>query len=197
MKVIGITGSSGSGKSTVAKILATELHADLIVADNVVKKLQEPQEEYFNEIVRVAGKEYLDKDGKINRKKLANMLFSNEDLRKKINALTNNYVVKEIEKQIKNSSKEYVVIDVPLLIESRLNKICSFTIGVISDYNLQIERICSRDNLTKDKAAARLSVQPKNDFYKQNVDYIIENNGGEDDKFLGGIRIILQELQQM
>ena len=70
MKVIGITGSSGSGKSTVSKILANKLNADLIVADDVVKQLHEPNQKYFKEIVKVIGKNYLNEDGKINRKTL-------------------------------------------------------------------------------------------------------------------------------
>ena len=195
MKIIGITGSSGSGKSTVAKMVAEKLNADLIVADNVVKKLQEPEEEYFKKIVNLVGKDYLNEDGNLDRRKLASLIFKDEEKRTKINELTNKYVVKEIRKQIENSENEYVVIDVPLLIESKLDKICIFTIGVVSDYDLQIERICKRDNITKEEAKERLNVQPKNNFYEKNVDYIIENNGGEDDKFLGRIRTILQKLQ--
>ena len=194
MKIIGITGSSGSGKSTVSKIIANELDADLIVADNVVKQLHEPGEAYFNEIVSVVGKEYLNKEGKIERRKLANLIYNNEEIRNKINELTNTYVVEEIKKQINNSNKKYVVMDVPLLIESKLKDICDFTIGVVADYNLQIQRICVRDILTKEEAIARLKIQPENDFYKNNVDFIVENNGGEYDKLLGRIGAILQEL---
>ena len=197
MKIIGITGSSGSGKSTIAKIVASELNSDLIVADNVVKKLQKPGEEYFKSIVKLLGEEYVNKEGYLNRRKLASLIFKDEEKRTKINELTNKYVVEEIKEQIESSNKEYVVIDVPLLIESKLNKICDLTIGVISDYETQIERICLRDNLTKEEAIERLKVQPKNDFYEKNVDFIIENNGGKDDKFLGRIRTILQKLQQM
>lgn len=194
MKVIGVTGSSGSGKSTVSKIIQKELNAKLIVADEIVKKMQEPGEEYFEKIVELLGNKYLNKNGKLNRKKVADLIFKDEEKRKKINELTKKYVVTEILSKIENSTSEYIVIDVPLLVESGLNKICNIVIGVISNFEEQIKRICSRDNITKKEAIIRLNIQPNNDFYKKNVDYIVENNGGEYDKLLGRIRDILQEL---
>jgi len=197
MKVIGVTGSSGSGKSTVSKIIQKELNAKLIVADEIVKKMQEPGEEYFEKIVELLGNKYLNKDGKLNRKKVADLIFKNEEKREKINKLTKKYVVTEIISKIENSTSEYIVIDVPLLVESGLNKICNIVIGVISNFEEQIKRICERDNITKEEAIVRLDIQPDNEFYEKNVDYILENNGGENDKLVGRIRTILQELQQM
>lgn len=194
MKVIGVTGSSGSGKSTVSKIIQKELNAKLIVADEIVKKMQEPGEEYFEKTIELLGSKYLNKDGKLNRKKVADLIFKDEEKRKKINELTKKYVVTEIISKIENSTSEYIVIDVPLLVESGLNKICNIVIGVISNFEEQIKRICSRDNITKKEAIIRLNIQPDNDFYKKNVDYIVENNGGEYDKLLERIRDILQEL---
>ena len=197
MKVIGITGSSGSGKSTVSKIIQNELNAKLIVADEIVKKMQETGQEYFEKIIELLGNEYLNKDAKLNRKKVADLIFKDEEKREEINKLTKKYVVAEIKRKIESSTKEYVVIDAPLLIESGLDKICNIVIGVVADYKTQIERICERDKLTKVEAVSRLNIQPDNEFYRKNVDYIVENNGGEYDKLLGRIRTILQELQQM
>ena len=140
------------------------------------------------------GNEYLNKDAKLNRKKVADLIFKDEEKREEINKLTKKYVVAEIKRKIESSTKEYVVIDAPLLIESGLDKICNIVIGVVADYKTQIERICERDKLTKVEAVSRLNIQPDNEFYRKNVDYIVENNGGEYDKLLGRIRNILQEL---
>lgn len=194
MKVIGVTGSSGSGKSTVSKIIQKELNAKLIVADEIVKKMQEPGEEYFEKTIELLGSKYLNRDGKLNRRKVADLIFRDEEKREEINELTKKYIVTEIIRQIENSTSEYIVIDVPLLVESGLNKICNIVIGVISNFEEQIKRICFRDNIAKEEAIIRLNIQPNNDFYKKNVDYIVENNGGEYDKLLGRIRDILQEL---
>ena len=195
MKVIGVTGSSGSGKSTVSKIIQKELNAKLIVADEIVKKMQEPGEEYFEKIVELLGNKYLNRDGKLNRKKVADLIFKDEEKRKEINELTKKYVVTKIVRKIENSTSEYIVIDVPLLVESGLNKICNIVIGVVSNFEEQIKRICSRENIAKEEAIIRLNIQPNNEFYEKNVDYIVENNGGEYDKLVGRIRDILQELQ--
>lgn len=194
MKVIGITGSSGSGKSTVAKIVKEELNAKLIVADEIVKKMQQPGNKYFEQIVKFLGEDYLNNEGKLNRKKVAKLIFKDQEIRIKINNLTQKYVVAEIKKEIEKAEHEYVVIDVPLLIESGLNKMCNLVIGVTANKDEQIKRICKRDGLTQKEALARLEAQPNNEFYKKNIKFIIENNGGEYDKLLGRIRLILQEL---
>ena len=194
MKIIGITGSSGSGKSTISKIVADELNGKLIVADDVVKKMQQPGTNYFIDIISLVGEEYLDDKGFLNRKKLATLIFSDAEKREGINNLTNKYVVEEIKKEIRNSSCDYVIIDVPLLIESGLDKRCDLIIGVIAKKRIKIKRICMRDNITKKEAKDRLKVQPDDSFYKLNIENIIENNGGEHDKLLGRIREILQKL---
>ena len=194
MKIIGITGSSGSGKSTVSEIIAKELKANLIVADKIVKQMQNEKTDYYKEIVKVLGQECLDEKGDLNKKEVARLIFSDDIKREKINNLTQKYVVEEIKNQIKNADSEYVIIDVPLLIESNLNKMCDAVIAVICDENVKIERICKRDKIEAKDAKARLKAQKSNDFYIEHADYVIENNGGEYDKLLGRIGTILQEL---
>ena len=92
------------------------------------------------------------------------------------------------------SPEEYIIIDAPLLIESRLNEICNIVIAVISDKQEQIKRICKRDNLEESTAKLRLEAQKDNQFYKTNADYIVENNGGKIDAIVGRIRKLVQEL---
>ena len=197
MKIIGITGSSGSGKSTATRILAEELKAKTIDADKVVKQMQEKGTKYFDKIVESFGKEILQEDGSLNRIKLAEIIFQDELKKKDIDKLTYKYVVEEIKKQVKTAKEEYVIIDAPLLIESNLNEICDTVIAVISKMQEQIKRICKRDNIEENKAKLRLKAQKDNEFYKTNADYIVENNGGKYDEFVGRIRKLVQELQQM
>lgn len=195
MKVIGITGSSGSGKSTVADILGKELKAKIINADQVVKQMQKKGNKYYEKIVEEFGTKILKQDGSLNREKIAETIFQDETKKEKINKLTYKYVVEEIKEQVKNSKEEYIIIDAPLLIESKLNEICDIIIAVISNKQEQIERICKRDNLDENKAKIRLNAQKNNEFYKENADYIVENNGGKYDELLGRIRKLVQELQ--
>lgn len=194
MKIIGITGSSGSGKSTVTKIIAEELNAKIINADEIVKQLQQKGTKYYEEIVETFDMEILQEDSSLNRKKLAEIIFQNEGKKGKLDELTFKYVVEEIKKQIEKTKEEYVIIDAPLLVESKLNEICNIVIAVISEKEEQIKRICKRDNIEDNKAKLRLEAQKDNEFYRTHADYIVENNGGEYDKFVERIREFVQKL---
>lgn len=195
MKIIGITGSSGSGKSTITNILGKELKAKTIYADKVVEQMQKKGMEYFNKIIELFGTEILNEIGELNRPKLAEIIFTNSKKREELNELTKQYVVEEIKEQIQEADEEYVIIDAPLLIETGLNEYCDIVIVVISNINTQTERICKRDNISKDKAIERIKSQPNNEFYKKYANYIVENNGGNYDEFVGRIRTSLQKLQ--
>lgn len=194
MKVIGITGSSGSGKSTLTKILANELNAKAIYSDEIVKKMQKKGTDYYKKIVETFGEEILNENKEINRKKLAEIIFSKEKDRNKMNEITKTYVLEEIKRQIKKTKKEIVIVDAPILIESGLNKECNVIIAVICNRKTQIKRICERDNIEEKEAIARLNSQKSNEYYKKYADYIVENDGGEYDKFVGRIRASLQKL---
>lgn len=195
MKIIGITGSSGSGKSTASKIMAEELGAKVIDADKVVKQMQTPGTMYFEKIVELFGKEILERNGYLNRRKIAQIIFQDELKKEELNKLTYQYVVEEIKTQIKNVQEKYVIIDAPLLIESKLNEICDITVAITSNENEQIKRICKRDNVEENDAKLRIKAQKDNAFFKTNVDYIVENNGGTYNEFVGRIRMLVQELQ--
>lgn len=194
MKIIGITGSSGSGKSTLAKILSKEIEAKIINADEVVKQLQQKGTKYYEEIVETFGQGILQEDKFLNRKKLAKIIFQDEEKKEKLDELTFKYVVEKIKKQVKNAKEEYVIIDAPLLIESKLNDICNIVIAVISKEEEQVKRICKRDDIGENEAKIRISAQKDNEFYKKHADYIVENNGGKIDAIVGRIRDIVQKL---
>ena len=162
--VIGVTGNSGSGKSEVSKILAKKINAIIINADEEVKKLSEPGNIYYEKIIK--------------KNKLADLIYNNKKARKKINKLTNKYVVKEIIKKtkIEKNKNNNVILDIPLLFESKLNKICNFTVAVIAKEEIKINRIINRDNTNENIAKARLNIQPNDEFYKKRASFIIENN---------------------
>ena len=174
--VIGITGNSGSGKSEVSKILAEKLHAEIVDADEVVRIISEPGNEYYEKQVELFGEEILI-NNKLNKSKIAEIIYNNVDKRETLNKLTYKYVVDEIKFQVKTKNTKNVIIDVTLLFESGLNKMCDFTIGVIAKRKIKIDRICKRDNISIETAESRLNIQKNDEYYIQNTDYIIENNG--------------------
>lgn len=174
--VIGITGNSGTGKSEIAKLLAEKINAEIINADLVAKKLSEPGNIYNEKIVELFGEEILE-NKKINRKKLADIIYNNSQKRELLNNLTYIYVGNEIKHMVKLIKNQNVIIDAPLLFESGLDKFCDFTIAVFADEKTKVERICKRDGIDESIAKSRLSIQEKIEYYKTRADYILENNG--------------------
>ena len=153
--IIGITGNSGTGKSTIAKLLANKINADIIDADKIAKEMTETETEYLKEIIKLFGEEIL-VDNKLNRKKLAESIYNNNYKKEQLNDLTYNYVVKEIKNKIKNINNKNIIIDAPLLFESKLDVNCNVTIAILAEKNIKIERICKRDNVERKIAEARL-----------------------------------------
>ena len=175
--IIGITGSSGAGKSTICEYIENEYKVKIINADKIARKLSKKGTSYIIDIIKMFGKNIVDEDGELKRRKLAEIIYSNPKKREELNNCTFKYIKKEIEKEINKIKDDTVaVIDAPLLFESELNKICDKVIGVISKRELQIERIVARDDIDYEQAEKRLEAQQSNEFYIQNCDDIIENN---------------------
>ena len=175
--IIGITGSSGAGKSTICEALKKNYKAKIINADKIAKKLSKKGTSYIIDIIKKFGKDIVDEEGELKRKKLAEIIYSDHKKREDLNSCTFKYIKKEIKKEIEKINGDTIaVIDAPLLFESELNKICDKVIGVISKKELQIERIVARDNIDYEQAEKRLAAQQTNEFYIKNCDDIIENN---------------------
>ncbi len=176
MKIIGIVGTSGSGKSTICDILNKEPNVTIIDADQIAKRLSKKGTLYFNSIVECFGAYVIDEQGELKRHELAKIIFEDDKKREELNQLTFIYVVDEIKRMITMSkAKDTIIIDAPLLFESNLNQICDLVIGVIAPDETKIERIMKRDGIDKELAQKRLNIQKDNDFIKDNADYIIEN----------------------
>lgn len=179
LKIIGITGNSGSGKSFISEILLNKYRGVVIIdADRIARKMSNINTLYYKEIVKAFGKDILKENLEINRKILAKIIFNNDEKREKLNSITFKYVVHEIKNEIKlNRDRDIIIIDAPLLFESGLDKICDITLGVISEESIKIDRICKRDNLSIEEAKDRLKVQLKDEVLIKKCDYVIENNG--------------------
>lgn len=177
MKIIGITGSSGAGKTTICTILKEKYNAEIVDADKIAKKLSKKGTMYLKSIVDYFGEDIVDPKGELKRKELATLIYEDEEKRNQLNRLTFMYIVEEIKNNInKLKGKELIIIDAPLLFESRLNQVCDFVIGVIAKEEDKIERICNRDNVSKEIAKKRLNIQKDNNFIKENADYTIYND---------------------
>lgn len=179
MNIIGVTGSSGSGKTTVSKLIEQEINAKIVDADRISKFLTNNETEYLQAIVGVFGEEILLENRKLNRKKLAKIIYNDDKSREKLNQLTFKYVVDEIKKELNKVKEEKIyntiVLDVPLLFQSGLDKECDVIIGVVAPENEKIRRICYRDRIERGQAIKRLNTQLNDEFYKQHCNFVIEN----------------------
>lgn len=174
--IIGITGSSGSGKTTISSILSERNDIYTINADEVARKLSVKGTDYLNSIVNCFGEKALLENGNLNRTYLAEEIYNNDISREKLNRLTFKYVVDEILKKIKEvKEKKFIIIDAPLLFEAGLENFCDYTISLISDFETKIKRICLRDKISKETAIKRLKIQHDDNYYIEKSDFIINN----------------------
>lgn len=180
MKVIGVTGNHGSGKSTVSTIIKNNTGCTVISADIIAKKINVPGTEFYEKTVGVFGEEILNEDKTIDRKKMADKLFAEESLRLQMNVHTAKYAGDEIRRMIKEEEKsgknDILVLDAPLLFECKLDDVCDYIIAVVCEDEMsKIKRICERDRKRPAQARLRLSAQPDNEFYTSRADYVVDN----------------------
>ncbi len=179
MIIVGICGRSGSGKSTVGKIIKNKYPA-YIDCDNVSREITKKNSPCLLELVDYFGNEILFSDGNLNRAKLASIAFGNEEKLAVLNRITHKYITEDIETRIlnyKNDFERFVFLDAPTLFESGIHKRCDFILSVIADDTVLLERIKKRDKKSDEDAKKRLSSQYSNDFLIRNSDFVIENNG--------------------
>ena len=183
MIIIGVTGNTGAGKSTVSTIIKNNTGAFIIDADQIARQMMVPGEEYFDEVIKLFGNDILfnrkeKHKGKINYSKLAMLLFNDAEKREKMNKITFKYVGKKTKELIlENQDREVIVLDFPLLYEGKFEKICNCVIGVIAEEETKIARITERDRITNAQALSRLNVQINEEELKEKADYIVDNSG--------------------
>ena len=178
VRVIGITGITGSGTSTVAGLLKEKgglvISADCLAHD-AIKKGQEA----YIKIVEKFGKSILLTDGEINRKALGAVVFGeeNQENRAWLESIVHPAVLSIIREQIRGCEGQFVVIDAPLLIESGLDKECDEVWLVTADDEARASRIIKRDGVDKATAEKRLKSRQNERNLARHADVVIENNG--------------------
>ncbi|MBN2097794.1 MAG: dephospho-CoA kinase [Candidatus Omnitrophica bacterium] len=179
-QVLGLTGSYGSGKTTVAKMLRS-LGALVIDADQIYHRMIRPGSPVYSKLVECFGPEFVTSRGRINRKRLAAVVFEKKSALKKIERITHPQILKEIKLELKVLRRcrapKIIVIDAPLLIESGLNKAVDKLIVVKASQNRLVRR-CSRARKTlRSDISQRLSCQMDIGKKIKLADFVIDNNG--------------------
>lgn len=177
--VVGLTGQTGAGKSTVSRTFSQNGFA-VINADLVARQVMDKGSMCLDEIGDLFGKGVLSQDGTLNRKALANIVFSDKNKLEMLNSITYPYITGEILRQIRShslSGNKLILLDAPTLFESRADDFCELIIAVVADEELRRERIIARDGLDTEQAVKRMSSQLDEEFFRKHSDYIITNDG--------------------
>lgn len=177
--IIGLTGQTGAGKSSVREILRQN-GAAVIDADSVAHGITEKNVNCIYDIVCHFSCLVLNEKGSINRKALGRRVFSDKKELAVLNRIIFPYILEAIEQEVlANIAKgaETVVIDGATIIESGCGKMCDMLISVVADEDVRTARIIKRDGISETDAKRRVSAQKPEEFYKDASDCVIENNG--------------------
>lgn len=178
IKIIGLTGQSGSGKSTVSEYFKKR-NITVINADKLVREIYNANSPCVKTIAATFGDDVLDKNGEIIRPILAQKAFSSREATIKLNTVVHPFVTYEFLKQVNRALKnceKYVLYDAPQLFESNADLICDVIISVIANKEVRLKRIRARDNIDYNSAELRINAQFDEEFFRQNSDFIIDNN---------------------
>ncbi len=179
IKVIGLCGGSGSGKSLVSSFFS-DYGYEVIDTDDVYHKLTEKSSDCLNALVCEFGAEILSSSGALDRSALRKIVFQNEEKRLKLNVLSHKFVLREVRNIIDFAKQAGIIgaiVDAPLLYESGFDAECDFVVAVISDKEKRIERIMNRDKISKNEALLRINSQIPDSELLEKADFVVYNNG--------------------
>lgn len=177
MLIIGLTGKTGSGKSTVA-LLLKEKGCYIIDGDVIARQITEKGSEVLPILQKAFGEDILDENGDLIRKKLAQRAFSSKENTAILNSITHPVIKKRSEDEIakaENLGYKTAVIDAAAILDSDCKDLCDKIIVVTAPEEIRLERILSRDFITKEQALTRIKAQKSDEYYFRHADIIIRN----------------------
>ena len=176
MKIIGVTGGTGAGKSTLCEELK-KCGATVIDCDHISRSVTKSDVAAFGEIIETFGAEMLAADGELNRKALAAVVFNDEQKLELLNKITHKYIFAEMQKQLGECKTPVAVMDVPLLFNTDFPFKCDLKVAVLAAPEVRLERIMGRDGISKTAALERMKNQMTDDEYKSLADVCFINDG--------------------
>lgn len=180
MKVIGLTGGIGSGKSTVSTYLRDK-GMRIIDADLIAREIAEPGSEYsvLPELESTFGKEIIDDKGCLDRKMLASIVFNDEKEKQKLDKIMLERILRLILQRVEECRKEGMsacVIDAPLLFEAGLDSHCNEIWVVDADEEVRIKRVMNRDSADKEEVRARIKMQMGREEKIRRATHVLDNS---------------------
>ena len=184
MRIIGITGGIGSGKSTVSGILG-EIGAKIIDADVIARDIVNKDGEVLKELVQCFGQGILDENGQLNRKGLGNLVFGNSRKLKDLNTITHKYIINRmieiVHVEAEKSNAAFLVIEAAVPVVHGFIDLVDETWVVISDVNSRVERVMKRNSLNHREIMDRIESQMSDEGYIEIADKVLYNNKSIDE----------------
>jgi len=190
MLVIGLTGGIGSGKSTVAKMFVA-LGVPVIDMDQIARQVVEPGQTALTQITHEFGASILDTDGRLNRRKLRELIFESVENRRSLEAILHPLIRQETQRQISKLDAAYCIVVIPLLLESNQRTLVDRILVVDVPEVLQITRTMQRDHVSTSDVQKILAAQVNRSSRLAAADDVIDNSAG-----LEQVRIRVAELDQ-
>jgi dephospho-CoA kinase len=182
MKIVGLTGGIGSGKTTVANFFSLYKNVAVYIADIEAKKLMNSSKVIKEKLIKSFGEQsYV--NGILNRKYISNIVFKNKEKLSELNAIVHPEVRNHFQEFIKkNHQKEYIIYENAILFESKSNLFCDIIITVFVDIDTKIKRVISRDKSTKKEVLDRMKNQWSDSKKMLQSNYVIYNKNIEETK---------------
>lgn len=181
MTVVGLTGQSGSGKSTLAKRLESDGYTH-IDCDGLAREAVSKGTECLGELTAAFGDGILMQGGELNRRKLAQIAFSDKEKLEILNRITHKHIKLLLEKRLCELEKSGCIgciVDAPTLFEAGVDSLCDVKVAVLARLDIRVSRIMKRDGISHDEAITRCNAQHDDGFYAERCDYVIRNDDDE------------------
>ena len=181
MKILGVTGPTGAGKSFLCKALSKRI--PMIDADEVYHSLLIPPSECLDALRQAFGDNVFLPNGALDRTALSEIVFSDKAKLALLNRTVLTFVLKKIREMIADLERDgntCVLVDAPTLIESGFHLECDAVISVLSSPSLRLSRIMTRDDISEEKASLRISAQKDDNFYREHSNLVLINDGDTD-----------------
>ena len=181
MKVIGLTGGVGCGKSTVTDVLKEKYNAHVIQCDVLGHEVLYPSGEAYEPVVELLGKEILDQSGFIDRGRVAGIVFKDATLLRRMNEIVHPAVIREVERQIEEQRLkgecDYVVMETALMIEAGMAKCCDVVWYVYANEDVRRVRLKASRGYTDERIHSVMASQKSEEEFRAIADFVIDNSG--------------------
>lgn len=184
MKVIGVTGGVGAGKSEILNYIADNWNATVVEADEVGYLVMKPGKPCFAPIVELFGPGILQEDGTLDRTRIAQMVFEDKNLLEKLNAIVHPAVKKYIRKAIQREEEnetDFFIVEAALLIEDKYDEICDELWYIYADEETRTERLKKNRGYSEEKIKSIFANQLSEDEFSEHCDFEIDNSGDFED----------------